>query len=78
VSFGHCVIWEEDTDDSLYDVRPYLYGMGYWYDEMTNSVPAHKRLANEGDIAQSDIAIEAYYVRTGRAFLRAEREKGHG
>jgi hypothetical protein len=52
--------------------------MGYWYDEMTNSVPAHKRLANEDDVAQSDLAIEAYYVRTGRAFLRAEREKGHG
>jgi hypothetical protein len=61
------------ADERLYDARPYLYGMGYWYDEMTNTIPAHVRLAAEGDLA-----IEAYYVRNGRAFLRAERDKGHG
>lgn len=61
------------ADSSLRDVRPYLYAMGYWYDEMINAVPAWQRLA-----ARGDMAIETHYVQAGREFLRVEQKKGHG
>jgi hypothetical protein len=61
------------ADGSLRDVRPYLYAMGYWYDETTHEVAAWQRLASEGDMA-----IEIHYVQTGREFLRAEQTEGHG
>jgi hypothetical protein len=61
------------ANGTLRDVRPYLYAMGYWYDEMINEVPAWQRLATEGDMA-----IETHYVQAGREFLRLEQTRGHG
>jgi hypothetical protein len=61
------------ANGSLRDVRPYLYAMGYWYDEMIHEVPAWQRHAAEGDAA-----IETLYVQAGREVLRVEQAKGHG
>jgi len=61
------------VNDRLYDVRPYLYAMGYWHDAMTNPVRVYTCLAEQGDEA-----IEAAYVRAGREFLRIERANGRG
>jgi hypothetical protein len=49
-------------------VRPYLYYIGYWHDKDSEFPPP----------VLGDEAVEDYYVKAGREYLRNARERGVG